>query len=698
MNAAVDDKKLSDASPRGIVRKWKNEITLAERRFQTWWKEADQVYDIYEAESQTQNSYNVLWSNTEVLRPALYNSTPAPDVRRRFRDEDVLGKTVSKVLQRALDYTVDDYEAEDFDDEMKAVVLDTLITGRGKARVKYVPVFVPMPLPAPDQPAEIQPGLESAPPPQPSPAAPPEAVAAQAAPAEMVADESAKCEHVYYKDYLHGPGKKWSQVPWEAYRHCLDRDELVQMFGPDIGGRVPLDEAKKDEKTEDKDLNDQNRTAEVWEIWDKRSRRAIFINKGFEDGPLLDVEDPLQLAGFFPGPKPLYAIETTRTLIPIPPYRLYKQQAKELNRITTRINVITEHLKVRGAYAAGITEIGNILKLGDGEMAPIVNVTQLAAAGGLDKALWMMPIEALAAALQQLYLAREQIKQVIAELTGLSDIIRGSTDPNETKGAQQLKSQWGTLRLQRLQREVQRFARDLIRLLGEIISQQFSPEKLAAITQVELPTPEQKMQAQMAVQQAELAAQQAQALPPQVDPATGQPMPPPGPPPEAIAVLEQPTWDDVMGVLKSDELRGYKVDIETDSTVAETIDRDMAGLSEVLQALGQFLQIIGPMVQQGFIPIDAAKEIALTICRRARMGMAVEDQIQSIGGQQQANMMQQAQQPVQDGIGQIAQMIQELGKRGDDLGNGVQNGMQQISNQIQVAIENVARQSQMRAA
>lgn len=692
MNAAVDDKKISDASPRGIVRKWKNEIQLAERRFQAWWKEADQYYDIYEAESQTQNSYNVLWSNTEVLRPALYNSKPTPDVRRRFRDDDVLGKTVSKVLQRALDYTVDDYEAEDFDDEMKSSVLDVLITGRGKARVKYVPVFVPMP-PAPG--AEVQPAIESSQDPQPNPAAPPPDVAAQAAPPEMVADESAQCEYVHYKDYLHGPGKKWSQVTWEAYRHCLDRDELVQMFGPEIGAKVPLDDARKGEKSEDKDLNDQSRTAEVWEIWDKRTRRAIFINKQFEDGPLLDVEDPLQLAGFFPGPKPLFAIETTRSLIPIPPYRLYKQQAKELNKVTKRIDTITDHMRVRGAYAAGITEIGNILKLGDGEMAPIQNVTQVAAAGGLDKALWMMPIEALAAALQHLYLAREQIKQVIAELTGLSDIVRGSTDPNETKGAQVLKSQWGTLRLQRLQREVQRFARDLIRLLGEIISQQFSPEKLAAITQVQLPTPEQKAQAQLAAQQALVAAQ---TTPPQVDPATGQPVPPPGPPPEAVAVLDQPTWVEVMGVLKSDELRGYKVDIETDSTVAETIDRDMAGLSEVLQALGQFLQIVGPMVQQGMMPIEAAKEIALTICRRARLGMAVEDQIEAIGSQQQANMMQQAQQPLHDGLGQIMQALQELGKRGDDLGNGVQNGLQQISNQIQVAIENVGRQQQMSAA
>lgn len=738
MNAVVDDgKKQDDASPRGIVRKWKNELELAERRFQDWWKEADDYYDLYEAQSQQANSYNILWSNTEVLRPALYNSTPTPDVRRRFRDEDPLGKQVSKILQRALDYTVDDYDAEDFDDEMKSSVLDMLITGRGKARVRYMPVFVPMEQAA-APPSPVVPGAPPASPPSAPPRGQdakdlyvaasgtptrgrdakvlyleadmqeepaiddpfeeePEAPAAEAAPPspEQIGDESAKCEYVYYKDYMHSAGKKWGEVWWESYRHRLDRDELIQMFGEEIGSKVPLDACEKDERSPDKDQSDEKRTAEVWEIWDKRTREAIFVNKQTEDYPLLQVPDPLQLASFFPGPKPLYAIETTRSLIPIPPYRLYKQQAKELNQVTARIQKIVDALRVRGAYASNIREIESIMKSGDNEMTPIANVTEIASAGGLDKAIWIMPIEKLAMTLQQLYLAREQIKQVIAELTGLSDIVRGSTDPNETKGAQVLKSQWGTLRLQRMQREVQRFARDLIRLLGEIISQKFSPEKLAAITQVKLPTPEEKAQAQMAIQQAQMMAQ---TMPPQVDPATGAPMPPPGPPPEAMEAMELPTWDDVMQVLQSDELRGYKVDIETDSTVAETIDSDMAGLNEAMQGISTWIQTVGPLVQQGAMSIDAAKEGALVIIRRARMGQAFEDQIESI-----SSMAPPMPPPPQEGTGggqelqQIMKALQEMSQKGDDLGNGMQNGLQEISTQIQVALENIGRQTQLRA-
>jgi hypothetical protein len=690
----TQQKTLDDASPRGMVRKWLSEISIAEKLEADWRKEAGDIYDLYEAEKQQSDGYNILWSNTEVLRPALYNSTPTPDVRRRFRDEDPLGKAVSQILQRALAYSL---EAHGFDDEMKKAVLDCLLVGRGIMRVRYEPVFVPV-APAMPLQAAAAPVDPNAPPVAAAPSQSPteeagEIGAAQAPtdvesaePQEKVADENAKPEYVYWEDYRRGPGRSRNEWPWEAFRLRMSRDELVKAFGDEIGNKVPLDDIDSAKKGGDKDLNDNARTAEVWQIWDKDSRTVIFVNSQYAEMPLKVVPDPLQLDGFWCSAPPLYAIENTRTGIPVPLYRQYKRQARELNRTTKRINIITEALKVRGAYAANISELASIFKSGDNDMTPIQNVTEIAAAGGLDKAIWILPIEKLIVVLQGLYMARNEIKQTIYELTGISDIVRGSTNPNETKGAQVLKSQWGTLRLQRLQREVQRFARDVTRLISEVVSQMFSQQQLQAMTQVQLPTAQDKMQAQMALQQAQT---------PQIDPATGQAGPAQAPPPEAIEIVNKPTWDDVMALLKSDQMRCYKIDIETDSTVSETIDRDMQGLSEILQALGQFIQVVGPLVQQGIMPIAAAREIALTIVRRARLGSAVEDQIAQIGAEGQ-HMQQQNQQA--DQINQVLQAIQQLGQgmqqQGQDLGNGVQNGLQQLSVQLENAVQNVSKTNQ----
>lgn len=89
--------------------------------------------------------------------------------------------------------------------------------------------------------------------------------------------------------------------------------------------------------------------------------------------------------------------------------------------------------------------------------------------------------------------------------------------------------------------------------------------------------------------------------------------------------MNMPTWDDIIGTMRSEKRRQYKIDVETDSTVAGTLSSDMAGLSQVLTAISQAMQELAPMVEQGVLPVDAAKEIILTVIRRARMGMAVED-------------------------------------------------------------------------
>jgi hypothetical protein len=600
-----------EKSPQGIVRRWVAELSMADETEKDWRKEASDIWGIYESEKQKANSFNILWSNTEILTASVYNSTPKPDVRRRFRDKDPVGKSVSLVLERALDYEIDDY---DFDASISDAVLDAMLTGRGLIRIKYDPKFAPAVAQAAsytDSPSEQQKPATGAASGDPGEAAPQE----QMAPEERLVDEMVECEHVSWDKFRRGPGRRWPDVPWIAFEHDFTFEMALEKFGEAIATELEYLQGEGTEhlnKTEsDKETRSIFKTCKIQEIWDRGKRRVLFISPTYKEQPCLIAEDPLHLKGFWPLPRPVYAIANSRSLLPTPPYRLYKQQAKELDRISARINEIAEHLRVRGLYASQLPEIAGVLEAGNGVMSPVQNAAEIAAMGGLDKAIWLMPIDRLKAALDSLYLARNEIKQTIYEIMGIGDILRGASDARETAAAQEIKSKWGSLRIQKIQREIQRMVRDVIRLKAEVIAERFSQRTLATITNVQLPDVRQKMMAQQAAMQAKQS---------------GQPIPP-----ELQKILSTPSWDDVMGVLRSDSLRQCRVDIETDSTVAETINRDMQGLSEIATSVGGILAAVA----QG-LPMDTAKEFALAIVRRARLGNAVEDALESMEQPKQA--------------------------------------------------------------
>lgn len=542
-----DDDKQYD-SPSGEVRRWLLELKYADDREEKWRKAGKAAFDKYKSKNAKQNSFNILWSNTETMLPAVYNSTPKPDVRRRFKDADPVGKAVSEVLSRALEFTIDD---DRFYRAIKNDVLDMLLCGRGCSRIKYEPEL------ADDQ----------------------------------ITWEHVLVEHVQWDDLRIGPGDTWDEVDWVAFRHDMTRSDMVELFGEEVGKQIPVGNVEKDG-----DVSEVFGTAEIWEFCCKSERQIIFISDAYKEKPLKKVADPLGLQGFFTIPRPLYAVQDSTETVPIVLYDQYKEQAKELDDVSKRINSIVKALKVRGIYDSTLTELGSLLDSSDNELVPTQNAAMWAERGGIEKAIWMMPIKDAASVLQVLYQQRDAIKQVIYEVTGIADVMRGASDPNETLGAQKLKAEWGGQRVREMQREVQRYIRDIIRLIAEVIAERFQPETLLEMTSIQLPKMEQAAMIQ--------------------------------PPPKVV--LEQ-----VMQVLRDDKLRSYRVDVETDSTISATQQDDIEGLTNTLSGIVQFVQGIGPAIKEGAFPVEAAKEIVLTISRRAKMGNAVEDALEKIQQPQQ---------------------------------------------------------------
>lgn len=581
--------------PQSIVKRWLLELDLSHKREKDWRRQGKKIWSKYRGEKAKKNSFNILWANTETLRPAIYNSLPKPDVRRRFKDKDPLGKSVSEVLRRSLEFQLD---CTPFDAQIINSILDMLLPGRGLARVRYIPSISQVG-PVEDKEAHEPAG---------------EALQGDY---EEVEWEQAPIEHVQWDDFRCGPGKTWDELPWIAFKHRMTRKELKRFAN---GADVPLDSSEDTETERDDKIKDLFKTAEVWEIWNKEDSNVLFIAPGLKERPLEVIPDPLNLVGFWPIPKPLYALEDSQSLVPIPLYELYREQAEELDAISGRINVIIKGLKLRGIYDATLTELSELMRGEDNDLIPSEGVQALIDRGGLENAIWFMPIEQAAKVLAVLYEQREQCKAVIYEITGISDILRGSTDSQETATAQQIKSQWGSVRLKRLQTEIQRFIRDLIRLQAEIIAEKFQPKTLAGMTGLQFPTAQEKQQLVLQMQQ----SGQKQDLP--------------------------PSWEEITQVLQNDAQRTYKVDIETDSTVAASLEADMQGMNEVLTAIGNTINVMAEPVQSGMMPVEALKEIIMTVCRRSRMGNAVEDALDS---------MQQPQPQEQDNSLQVEQMKQQ---------------------------------------
>ena len=606
---------MAKKSEQEVVAYWLTEIEQAKKREQEYRKYGQEVLKIYEADEENEAPFNILFSNTETLMPALYSQQPRPIVNRRFRDDDPLGKAVSDAGRRMLEYLTDtNMEGyETFHEVMNAVNADALLPGRGWSVVKYDADFKTLAEPRPPQEQDDEPAGKEA---------------VQYADNEKVCVESIVWDRVYL-----GYAKKWHKVPWIAYEFHLTKEEVAGLVGKDVAVKLKYSASQKDEESqygnEDDKPAGKRKTACVYQIWDKAGgKKIVYVSPNYKEALLGKEEDPLQLTGFFNCPRPLRFIEKASNLTPTAPYRLYKNQAKELNRITLRINHIVEAIKARGLYDGALAaDFKKLFDEGDAALVPAELSSSLATEKGFQNAIWFMPLDQLIVTLTQLYQAREACKQVIYEITGISDILRGATKASETLGAQEMKAKFGGLRIKRMQAEVQRYARDLLRMMLELAADKMSEETWAAITglpfllmpkYLELTALAQTLQQQMAMQ-------------PPAPPMEGQPPNPMVMQLQQIqAQLQSPKWADVLSVLQNDLMRSYRIDIETNSTIEADATEDKRDMTELFMALSQIMAQLAPLVIEGVLPFEAAQAILLAVSRRMKWGSEIEDYIKQM--------------------------------------------------------------------
>ena len=71
---------------------WYNVIASYDKAFREWEARVPRIIKRYRDDSRTRNNpnarFNILWSNVQVIKPAIFARLPRPDVSRRFLDNE----------------------------------------------------------------------------------------------------------------------------------------------------------------------------------------------------------------------------------------------------------------------------------------------------------------------------------------------------------------------------------------------------------------------------------------------------------------------------------------------------------------------------------------------------------------------------------------------------------------------------------
>lgn len=586
----------------------------------TWEKRVKRIIDRYtdkRSPGQTnQSRYNILWSNVENLKPAIYAQTPKPEVERRYLDKDPVGRVASEALERVISYYL---HVTPFGSTMRQARLDYLLAGRGVAWVRYVPHMRAIEAETSDD-SSVSEDEDAQ------------------APLEEIAGEDVVADYVHWQDFGYNTGRTWEEVFCVWRKVYMTREQMKARRFKDWNS-VPLDHVDKDLKdapTED------GKKATVYELWDKSKRKAFWFAK--EWNAYLDQrDDPLGLDKFFPCSEPMFATLSNDSLIPVPDYVEYQDQADELDHLTNRITLMTKAIKAAGVHDASQPAIARLLSEGvENKLIPVDSWAAMAEKGGLAGAMELLPMKEIAETLISLYDAREKVLNDLYQITGLSDLIRGDTAPEETATAQRIKNNFITLRLSEKQREMQRLAANTIEIMGVIIARHFQDDTIKRISGLQLfNDPQEKVMAQQ-------AGASGQQLPDWAQEAFG-----------------QPTWTEVLQLLRDNPDRSFRIDIETDSTIEADQMAEQQGATEFVQAIGGFLQQAEGAAGNPAIAVFLGEMLSWA-CRRWPISRdlqgAIDEMVEKL-----AKQAQQPQQPPPDPQmvkvqqeGQLAQQKQQI--------------------------------------
>lgn len=488
-----------DTTDKEFNQKWRDSANKVEKRYLD-----EREDDIYPG---TARRYNIFWANVQILKSALYATPPAPEVKRQHGDaKDDVARVGALMLERMLTFGLQKDNSDDHH-AFQSAVEDRLVPGMGQVWLRYD--------------ARTQ--------------------------DDQLVDEQVIVDYVNWRDFYFSPARVWNEVWWVGRRVWMKKHSFQARFGKDKLAKLEKDLQEVTTKREGYPKGFERGRIEVFELWCEATRKVYWLHRGTQ--AILDQkDDPYRLNDFFPCPPPLLATHSTSQLLPRSDYVLCQDQYDELDTLNDRIYSLTKALRVVGVYDAGTPELANILSAKELNMVPVDNWAAFGEKGGMQRAVDWFPVEQVQKVLAGLIEQRQLVIQQIYELTSISDIMRGASQPRETAKAQTLKAQYSSVRLQLTQSAVAKFVCAALRIKSEIICNLFQPESI--------------------IQQSQVQHTES-------------------------AQLAQPAVE----LLKNFDLAQYRIYIGEESLSLADYNAERESRTEFLMGIGQFLSQAAPLVQ-----------------------------------------------------------------------------------------------------
>jgi len=243
-----EDHEFNPAIEPQSAKAWLNLLQESEDAFENWNDHCDKLDKQFAslerlAQFERDRQFQMFWANCEVLKPSIYAKPPIPVVVPKFKDRRPVYQQASEVMERCCNVA---FDLARINDLMLLVRDDLSMTSRGVAWCRY------------------------------------EGGKGRGKKSDY--DHEKVCiDFKGRRDFLHSISRNWREVTWVAAASYLTRTQARERFKEYSGDAYQEAEYKVDKESKEIGGADNRERAKFWEIWDKASRRVVWVAEGVED-------------------------------------------------------------------------------------------------------------------------------------------------------------------------------------------------------------------------------------------------------------------------------------------------------------------------------------------------------------------------------------------------------------------------------